>query len=262
MKLLLLSAVVIQKSFGCQGFNTAYSGSHTCLGQDLKCHDVSCILYMCTTTEFDRKITHTYNTYNVTVFFSEQGSSSCLLRFFDRHIFDHNRKILPDLLVHDIFHFLQFFCCHGREVCKVKTQSLCIVQRPCLFYMISEYHAKSFLKQMRCTVIVLSQCTILFVNFQHYLVTDFDHTFCNLSDMAEFITCKLHNIFHYKFAVFCTDHAFISFLSTHRRIERSLSSNDRSFISVCQCIYHFCLTCHSCYFRFHFQLVISNKFRR
>ena len=173
-----------------------------------------------------------------------------------------NRKILTDLLIYDIFNLLQFFCCHGREVCKVETQSLCIVQRPCLFYMISEYHAKSFLKQMRCTVIVLSKCTILFVNFQHYLVTDFDHTFCNLSDMAEFITCKLHNIFHYKFAVFCTDHAFISFLSTHRRIERSLSSNNRSFISVCQCIYHFCLTCHSCYFRFHFQLVISNKFRR
>ena len=94
MKLLLLSAVVIQKSFGCQGFNTAYSGSHTCLGQDLKCHDVSCILYMCTTTEFDRKITHTYNTYNVTVFFSEQSCSSRLLSLFDRHIFNYNRKIL------------------------------------------------------------------------------------------------------------------------------------------------------------------------
>ena len=250
MKLLLLSAVVIQKSFGCQGFNTAYSGSHTCLGQDLECHDVSCILYMCTTTEFDREITHTYNTYNVSVFFSEQSCSSRLLSLFDRHIFNYNRKILTDLLIYDIFNLLQFFCCHGREMCKVETQSLCIIQRSCLLYVIAKYHTESFLKQMGCTVVVLSKCTVLFVNLQSHLVADFDHTLCNLAYMAEFAACKLHNIFYDKFTVFGTDDTFIGFLSTHCCIEWSLGNDDRTLISVCQCIYNFCLACHSCHIRF------------
>ena len=252
MKLLLLSTVVIQKSLGRQGFNTAYSGSYTCLRQDLECHDVTGIAYMCTTTEFDREITHTYNTYDVSVFFSEQGSSSCLLSLFDRHIFNYNRKILTNLLVYDIFYLLQFFRCHGREMCKVETQSLCIIQRSCLLYMISKHHTKSFLKQMGCTVVILGKRTVLFVNFQSYLVADFDHTLCNLSYMAEFAACKLYNIFYDKFTIFCTDDTFISFLATHCCIEWSLGNDERTLISVCQCIYNFCLACHSCYFRLNF----------
>ena len=121
--------------------------------------------------------------------------------------------------------------------------------RACNFIQLRS-KAESFLKQMGCTVVVLSKCTVLFVNLQSHLVADFNHTLCNLSYMAEFAACKLHNIFYDKFTVFGTDDTFIGFLSTHCCIEWSLGNDDRSLISVCQCIYNFCLACHSCHIRF------------
>ena|GEM_PF-6931358 len=128
---------------------------------------------------------------------------------------------------------------------KVKTKSVFIYKRSSLLNMTSKYSTKCFLKQMRRTVVSFSQSPVLCINLQCHSITDLDHTLCHMADMSDLCSCKVDTILYNKLTFCCPDHSLVSFLSTHRCIERGLLNNDRSLFSVRQSI-HDLILCSQC----------------
>ena len=103
------------------------------------------MLYMSTTTQFLREVSHGYHADSIAVFFSEQSHSSALLRILDAHDIGNNCNILCDLLVDQSLYFSDLFCSHSLSVAEVKTGSCAVLVRTLLFYMITQYDLQCLL---------------------------------------------------------------------------------------------------------------------
>ena len=128
-----------------QCFDSSDAGSDTALGQDLEVTDLTGMLYMSTTTQFLREVSHGYHADSIAVFFSEQSHSSALLRILDAHDISNNCNILCDLLVDQSLYFSDLFCSHSLSVAEVKTGSCAVLVRTLLFYMITQYDLQCLL---------------------------------------------------------------------------------------------------------------------
>ena len=104
---------------------------------------------MCTTTEFNGESTHIYDTYNITVFLTEQRNGTSLLGLFNRQNIGSDCIALQNRLIDQMLHKRQLFCRQGREMRKVKTQAVGFHQRTGLVHMIAQNCAQHFVQQMR-----------------------------------------------------------------------------------------------------------------
>ena len=111
----------LKNSLICKSFYSSYSCSNTWLRYNLKKSDVSCIGNMCTTTELLREVTHTYNSYLLTILFTKKCHSTCVLSFFDCHNLCLYWNCLSNLFIDNIFDLLNLLFCHTLEMCKVKS---------------------------------------------------------------------------------------------------------------------------------------------
>ena len=119
---------------------------------------------------------------------------------------------------------------------------------------------QGFLKQMGCTVVLAGICTACRTNFQCHSFTFGNHTGFHRSYMTVFAAAKLDGVFYTKYTVFCRDHTFITFLTTHGSIEWSMFYENRSALAFHQRIYNLCIGCHNSYFGSIFQFIITCKF--
>ena len=63
--------------------------------------------------KFGGEITHLNYTHTVTVLLAEQGHGACLFGFLQGHDLGHDREGSLDLLIDQVFHFLDLFSSHG-----------------------------------------------------------------------------------------------------------------------------------------------------
>ena len=180
--------IVTDQSLGCQCLDSSHTGSNSRFRKNLERHDLICILYVSSSTEFNRVVSHIDNSYHISVFFTKQGLCSCLSCLFDRHVFYFYRKSCHNLLIHDCFHFLQFFRCHGREMRKVEAKSVFVHAGSCLLYVCSKNGSQRFLKQVCRTVVSCRQCTFFSIYTQFCLIPCFDHSFDDHSYMTDLST--------------------------------------------------------------------------
>lgn len=128
-----------------QCFDSSDAGSDTALGQDLEVTDLTGMLYMSTTTQFLREVSHGYHADSIAVFFSEQSHSSALLRILDAHDISNNCNILCDLLVDQSLYFSDLFCSLASPWLKTKRVLAAVLVRTLLFYMITQYDLQCLL---------------------------------------------------------------------------------------------------------------------
>ena len=103
-------------------------------------------------------------------------------------------------------------------------------------------------------------CSLGSVYTQSNRIAYFDHTLGYNTYMSDLATKKLDRIFYFKSCIRKCDHTSICFLTTHSCIERCFFNNDRTCLSISQCIYKFIFCRKNCYFCLMSQSVISYKF--
>ena len=110
---------------------------------------------MSTTAKLGREIAHLNHTDLLTILFAKQRHSAGLLRFIQSHLLCYNIQILLDLLIYQLLNLFDLLRSHGREMGKVKTESVRSYQGAGLLYMVTEDAAQCLLKQMGCAVVLL-----------------------------------------------------------------------------------------------------------
>ena len=101
---------------------------------------------------------------------------------------------------------------------------------------------------MGCTVVLGSACTACSVYFQSHHIAGLDHAFGHMSYMANLSAQQFDGILYLELRVAKGNDTFISFLTTHGSIERSLLREDGSYLTVSQCFHDLCIRGQNSYF--------------
>ena len=94
------------------------------LREDLECMNCASVSDMSTTAKLGREIAHLNHTDLLTILFAKQRHSAGLLRFIQTHLLCYNIQILLDLLIYQLLNLFDLLRSHGREMGKVKTESV------------------------------------------------------------------------------------------------------------------------------------------
>ena len=188
---------------------------------------------------------HLYYTNFVSIFFTKQRHSTCLLSILDRHLFCDNLQIFGNLFINDCLYFCNLFVCHRGEMCKVKAKTLCIHIRTCLLNMASKHYTKCFLQQMSCTVIFTGILSICSIHSQGNSISNLKHTLGNNANMSNTSTLQMDRIFHCKLIIAFCNRSLISSLTTHCCIKWRLIYNDRSCLTIRKSRYYLLFCCQN-----------------
>ena len=187
---------------------------------------------MSTTAELRAKISHLNDPDGLSILLPEQCHGAGLFRLFQRHLTGDYIKPFIDLLIDDTLYLRNLFFCHRRKVGKVKTKFILIYQRTRLLHMTSKNHSQRFLHKMGGAVVICRQISPALLHFQRHIFPSTKGTRYHLSHMSDLCPLQFDSILYKKPAMFCTDHAGICCLSTHRSIKGRLLHQHRSFHSL------------------------------
>ena len=207
-----------------------------------------------------------HDTYRIAVLLAEQGhrseSSSPLP---DVMTLRYDRKSRADLFIYDILHLLQLLLRHARRN-GVKSKR----RRSCIHYRNlpapHEYPdtvRSAFCSKMGCAVVSCGSRSLLLVDLQSQPASPTcEHAADNLADMTDSAALQLDGILYFKdTAVRIADHTGIRNLSAAGRIERSLLREDRTFLTIRQCLYYIRIRGKNRNLRIAAVLIIANKLR-
>ena len=93
---------------------------------------------MGTTAEFRGYFTHLYYTNGFAILLTEESHSTGLLRFIKGHHLSINGKSCTDSIIYDRFDLSNLFLGHSREMSEVETDSVSVVVRTSLLYMLTQ----------------------------------------------------------------------------------------------------------------------------
>ena len=133
--------------------NTAHACTAGAFANDFEHTDLSSIAYMAATAEFHGEVRNGNNANNIAVFFTEESSSTLLLSFLNRQLFNINSFASQHLLVDNSLYFLQLLSSYLREVGEVKTQTVRTNIAAGLVNMGTQNLFQSSMQQMGCGMV-------------------------------------------------------------------------------------------------------------
>ena len=146
---------------------------------------------MCAAAEFLREISHGDDADSVAVLFAKECHCAGLLGILEAHDLSCHGEFLRDLLVDDILDLLQFLGCHRLEVREVKTCTLRILIRACLFDMRAENFAECLLQKVRRRVVAAGCKAVLCIDLKRHLIAEFEHAGNNMADVCDLVACHM-----------------------------------------------------------------------
>ena len=234
MELLLHLVVVVHETCAGKSLDTSHACCNSGLGNDLEGRNRAGIRNMGSAAELCGEISHLYYADTVAVLLAKERHSSCLLGLFQTHNVCHNRKRRSDLIVYHLLYLCNLLWSHGREMGKVKAESVACHKGTSLLYMRSQNRAQSFVKQVGSRVVSACQLAVFLIYLESHLISDLEHALCDSSHMAHLAALKLNGILYLELAALCADHADICLLAAHGSVERSFLYDNRSVLAVCE----------------------------
>ena len=198
------------------GFDAADTCGYAAFTDDAEETEFTGCADVCTTTEL-YAITELYNTYAVTIFFSEEGNRSHVFSFFDGHIaVILEGDVFADATIDDAFDLAQFLGCYFLEVREVETKTAVVVERTFLLYVGAEDFAECLVEQVSSGVVGFNFVTTIFINTCHEFCFRMLGKCLGEVDGKVVFALGVED-FHCFFLI--DEHTSVTYLSTHFSIE-------------------------------------------
>ena len=179
---------------------------------------------MSTTAELNR-VAHGADSYDVTVFFTEQSHCALIFCLCNWKFFHNNWMTFENHLVDQSLCLCNLLSSHSREMAEVETAAMLIVVRTCLMNVGTQYLTQSQLKQMTYRVVGHDAAAALCIYLCSNGISGIEAAFGNSTDMHEVTFVVFLGIFNGEYIVAVYNDAGITDLTTGFAVEGGLVEN-------------------------------------
>ena len=201
------------------GLDTANTGSHAALAENLEETDATGTAGMDTTAELARR-TEAYHTHLVAILLAEEGDGTEFLCLVEGHVAVLvDVDVLANHVVHHALHLSQLVVADFLEVREVEAQRVGADERTLLLHVVAQHLLQGVVQQVGSSMVGGRGITLVGIDASHELRCG---VFRQLLDDVDALSVLAFGIDDFDGLVLVAEHTAVSYLTTHLSVERGV----------------------------------------